>query len=328
MAPGNARITVAAHDSRHGRPKRESDGDPSDARSTVFLAGALPGSHARAPVATPDYEIRVIGAQRTPLRDLYHGLMRLSWPATLLVIAGGNLVLNALFAFGYLAVGGVEHARPGSWLDAFYFSVQTMGTIGYGTLAPSSNAANAIVVVESVTSLVFTAVATGLIFAKFSLPTARVMFTREAAISKMNGVPTLSFRLGNLRSNHIVEAQVRVAIVRTERTHEGKTFYRMVDIPLARDRIPSLARSWTVFHTIDDKSPLYGETAESLATKEAELMISIIGTDDLWMQNVHATHRYMHTEIVWGKRHSDVLSEEPNAVILDLRKFHDLEPAE
>jgi inward rectifier potassium channel len=154
------------------------------------------------------------------------------------------------------------------------------------------------------------------------------MFTREATISMMNGVPTLSFRLGNLRSNTIVEAHVRATLMRTEQTREGKTFYRMVDLPLARERIPSLSRSWTVLHVIDDKSPLFGETAESLEAKEAEVQVSVVGTDDLWMQSVHATHRYMWTEIAWGKRHVDVLSDVPNAIILDLRKFHDIEPAD
>jgi inward rectifier potassium channel len=279
-------------------------------------------------LASPDYEIRVLGAQRTPLRDFYYGLMRLSWPATLAAIACANLAVNAIFAFGYMAVGGIDHARPGSWLDAFFFSVQTFGSIGYGTLWPSSNAANALVVVESVTSLVFTALATGLVFAKFSMPTARVMFTREATISMMDGVPTLSFRLGNLRSNHIIEAHVRVAMVRTEQTREGKVFYRMLDLTLVRERIPSLSRSWTVLHVIDEASPLFGETADSLERKEVEFLVSIVGIDDLWMQSVHATHRYLHTEIAWGKRHADVLSEEPNAVILDLRKFHDLEQAD
>jgi inward rectifier potassium channel len=279
-------------------------------------------------LASPEYEVRVIGAARTPLRDFYYALMRLSWPSTLVAIAGTDLALNALFAFGFLAVGGVDNARRGSWLDAFFFSVQTFGTIGYGTLTPSTTAANTLVVVESVASLVFTAMATGLVFAKFSLPTARVMFTREAAISLMNGVPTLSFRIGNLRSNRLVESHVRVAITRTEQTLENKTFYRMLDVPLTRERIPSLSRSWTVLHVIDEKSPLYGETAESLEANEAELSVSIVGIDDLWMQSVHATHRYMWTDIAWGKRHADVLSEEGNTMTLDLRKFHDLEAAD
>jgi inward rectifier potassium channel len=203
-----------------------------------------------------------------------------------------------------------------------------MGTIGYGAMFPGSHAANVVVVVESLVSLLFTAASTGLVFAKFSLPTARLMFSRNATISKMDGLPTLAFRVGNLRSNRIVEASVRVGMVRTERTREGKTFYRMLDLPLVRERILSLARSWTVLHVIDEKSPLYGETAESLEQKEAELLISIVGTDDLWMQSVHATHRYLHPEIAWGRRHVDVLSEEADALVLDLSKFHDLEPAD
>ncbi len=276
-----------------------------------------------------DYEIRVLGAPRTPVRDFYFALRRLNWPLTVAVIAGGYLVLNALFAFAYLAVGGIEPAaRSGSWSAAFFFSVQTMGTIGYGAMWPSTSTANVLVVVESVVSLVFTALSTGLVFAKFSLPSARLMFSREATISKMDGAPTLAFRVGNLRSNRIVEAAVRVAMVRTERTAEGKTFYRMLDLPLVRERILSLSRSWSVLHVIDERSPLFGETARSLEEKEAEVLISIVGIDDLWMQNVHATHRYLHTEIAWGMRHTDILSDDGKALILDLRRFHDLEPAD
>src|SRR6185503_1412746 len=112
--------------------------------------------------------------------------------------------------------------------------------------------------------------AAGLIVAKFSRPTARVGFSREVTITPMNGVPTLSFRISNLRSNRIVEAHIRVALVRTERTHEGATFYRTLDLKLARERASSLARSWTVFHPIDEHSPLYGETPESCAEREVE----------------------------------------------------------
>jgi inward rectifier potassium channel len=279
-------------------------------------------------MSAADYDIRVVGAPHAPIRDVYHGLMRLSWVGTIGVIAAVYLALNAVFATVFAFVGGIAHARPGSWLDCFFFSVQTMGTIGYGAMSPTSDLANSLVVVESVCGLVYTAVATGLLFAKFSMPSARLMFSREATIFRMDGVPTFAFRVSNLRSNRIVEAQVRVGMVRTERTREGKTFYRMLDLRLARERILSLARSWTVLHVIDEQSPLFGETAESLASKDVEIFVSIAGTDDLWMQTVHATHRYMHDEIAWGKRHVDVLSEEANALILDLTKFHELEPAE
>jgi inward rectifier potassium channel len=144
-----------------------------------------------------NYEIRVIGDRRRPLRDLYHGIMALSWPATIVFIAGGFLVANAVFALAYFVAGGVAHAVPGSFADSFFFSVQTMGTIGYGAMYPESFTANVLVVVETIVGLTLLALATGLVFAKFSHPTARVMFTREAVISPVNGVPTLMFRIGN-----------------------------------------------------------------------------------------------------------------------------------
>ncbi|MCA9609251.1 MAG: hypothetical protein KC619_26800 [Myxococcales bacterium] len=274
-----------------------------------------------------DYDFRLIGAPRTPLRDFYHALMRLSWPTTLTCIVVVYLFLNALFAAAYLGVGGVASARTGSFADAFFFSVQTMGTIGYGALSPTTPAANVLVVVESVISLLFTALATGLVFAKFSRPTARVMFSERLALSDMNGVPTLAFRIGNARSNQIVDAVVRMTLVRTEQTLEGKTFYRTVDLEPARSRILSLQRAWVVLHVVDERSPLFAETAASLAEKEGEIQVTVSGTDDIWMQTVHASHRYMADDIAWGSRLVDIVHEEGDSFVIDLRKFHAVEPA-
>jgi inward rectifier potassium channel len=123
-----------------------------------------------------DYHIRIIGHVPTPLRDFYHALMRLPWSATIFTIVGGALLTNALFGLGFMLTGGIANAAPGSFLDAFFFSFQTAGTIGYGAMYPVSRAANTLVVIESVVSLTLTALATGMVFAKFSLPTARVQF--------------------------------------------------------------------------------------------------------------------------------------------------------
>jgi inward rectifier potassium channel len=130
-----------------------------------------------------DYEIRVVGDRPTPLRDFYHALLRLPWWATIAAISATFLVANALFALAFLLVGGVTHAAPSSFRDAFFFSVQTMGTIGYGAMFPESTAANVVVVAESIVSLLLVAVSTGLVFAKFSRSTARFVFTRQVTIS-------------------------------------------------------------------------------------------------------------------------------------------------
>jgi inward rectifier potassium channel len=202
-----------------------------------------------------------------------------------------------------------------------------MGTIGYGAMFPESTGANVVVVAESIVSLLLVAVSTGLVFAKFSRSTARFVFARQAVISPVDGVPTLMFRLGNERGNQLVNAQIRMVMVRTERLAEGGTFYRMLDLHPTRERALSLSRSWNVLHQIDAASPLAGETPASLAEKEIELTVMVIGTDDVSMQTVHASYRYFARDIIWGARLADVLSETPDGnMLLDLSRFHDVEP--
>lgn len=274
-------------------------------------------------------EVVVVGAKWHPLRDAYHSLLRMPWPGVLMAIAGAYLAINALFAWGYVLVGGVYGAHPGSFRDAFFFSVQTMGTIGYGAMYPTETGAHVLVVAESVVGLIITALATGMVFARFTQTTGQLVFSEKACISPMNGVPTLSFRIGNDRASMIYEAQVRVAVIRTEKTTEGTTFYRLYDVTLARDRSPALARSWTVMHPITQSSPLYEMSPEMCVADEIELAVTVVGTDDTSLQPVHARRRYELSDIVWGARLADVLSERPDGqMILDVRRFHDLVPTE
>jgi inward rectifier potassium channel len=279
----------------------------------------------RAPGA--DYEVTVLGDRPAPLRDFYHALLQRPWWLTIAVISGAFLAANTVFAIGYMITGGVVHARQLSFADAFFFSVETMGTIGYGAMYPESTAANILMVGESLTSLTLTALATGLVFAKFSRSTARIVFTREAVISPMNGVPTLMFRVGNLRGNQIVDAQIRMILMRTERTHEGGVFYRMRDLKLTRERALSMSRSWSVLHPITPDSPLAGQGPEACAAADVEVQVMVIGLDDVTMQPIHASHRYFTREILWGARHADILSETPDGnLVMDLGKFHETEP--
>lgn len=277
-------------------------------------------------IPTPGgYEIHVLGHRRKPLRDFYHALLRLPWAATIGTISAGFLLANLIFALVYANIGGIGHAEPGSLRDAFFFSVQTMGTIGYGAMYPETPLANAVVVLESIVSLVLTAAATGLVFAKFSRPTARVVFTREAVISMMDGKPTLSLRVSNERGNQIVDAQFRAILTRTEKTAEGRTYYRMYDLELVRNHTISLSRSFTLFHSIDDASPLFGRSEQMLRDEGAELQMLVVGLDDTTMHTVQATHTYTADQILWNARHADVLREEEDGtLVLDLRKFHDV----
>jgi inward rectifier potassium channel len=280
--------------------------------------------HLRPPGA--DYSIIIRGDERSPLRDFYHSLLRRPWWVTIATISGAFVVANALFAGAYLVTGGIAHAGSASFTNAFFFSVQTMGTIGYGAMYPESPAANLMVVIESIVSLLMTALSTGLVFAKFSRSTARIVFSHHAVICPMNGIPTLMFRMGNLRGNQIVDAQIRVVMTRTERNPEGTTFYRMLDLRLTRERALSLSRSWNVLHPLASDSPLSGYTPEACLAEEVEVQIMVVGMDDVTMQPVHAAHRYLAPQILWGARHADVLSETADGnLLLDLTKFHQTE---
>ena len=271
------------------------------------------------------YEIRIVGGPSLGLSDLYHGLLRASWPTALTVIVGSYLFLNVIFAILFLVVGGVANIRSASFLDAFYFSVQTMGTIGYGYYYPISALAGALVVAESVAGLLVTALATGLVFARFARTRSRIRFCSRIAISPVEGVPTLQVRLGNERRNRIIDITFRLLFMRMTRTREGVVIYRYEDLALVRHRAPGLARSFSVMHQIVPGSPLFGHSPESLATCEAEITLTAGGIDDVSLQPVHAHKVWMSDSIVFGARLADVLSETPDGnMILDLGRFHEL----
>ncbi|MDB4956924.1 MAG: Kef-type transport system, putative NAD-binding component [Myxococcales bacterium] len=288
-------------------------------------SGLPPGAH-RSP-QPQGYNFWIVGDQRAVLRDAYHSFLRLPWWASFLMIAVGFFVVNLLFAVVYYVVGGVDGMRTDSFLDSLSFSVQTLATIGYGVMNPKSGAANAVMIIEAITGIIVTALATGLVFAKFARPTARVAFSSHCVITKHEGQQTLVFRLGNRRSNVIVEAQLRVVASLLRRTAEGETFYKMSDLPLVRERMGGMRRGWVAMHVIDEASPLYGLDAEGLASAELELEVSLIGLDDITMQTVHSLKHYTDKEIKFGYRFADTIRTLENGdILLDLGQFDVIVP--
>lgn len=263
-------------------------------------------------------------APRAIAGDLYHHLLTISWPAVLALIVGLFGVINTLFAFAYMLTGGVAHERPGSFADGFFFSVQTMATVGYGTMAPVSTAANVLVAIEVLSGLLALAIITGLVFARISRPTARVRFSRVAVISTRDGVPSLMFRMANERANRIVEAQAHVILARQETTAEGESVRRFHDLALARDRNPLFSLSWSVIHPITALSPLYGETRESLGAARAQIVVSLTGLDESSLQTVHARYIWDAEEIAWNARFVDILQETPDGAMIDYSHFDEV----
>jgi inward rectifier potassium channel len=261
--------------------------------------------------------------------DIYHYLLTSSWPFLLLQIAVIFFALNALFAVAYYLDGGIENARPGSFADVFFFSVETMATIGYGRMAPVTLLAHILMSLEALTGLIGLALVTGLIFAKFSRPSARVRFSLNAVICKRDGVPSLMFRMANVRANQIVDAQVHVLLARGEVTVEGEDVWRFYDLKLRRERNATFRHSWTVVHPIGPDSPLYGSSPEALAAAFAEIVVSMTGIDGALIQTVYARHTYDSDDIIWGARLCDIMIRSPQGEFaIDYGKFDEVKQTE
>ena len=268
------------------------------------------------------------GMSHSHWHDPYHLLLMLDWPQFFGLTAISYIATNALFALLYLAGGDcIKGARPGSFLDTFSFSVQTMATIGYGAMYPQTDYANLLVSIEALVGLLGVAMATGLMFARFSRPTARVLFSRVAVITPHNGLPTLMLRVANERRNQILEAQIGLSLLRDEVTMEGLSIRRFYDLKLLRSQTRTFALSWIVMHVIDEDSPLYGATPESLEKVQTDIVVTLTGIDETVSQTVHARHYYITDEILWNMRFVDIFSKKPDGRrVLDFNRFHDVTP--
>jgi inward rectifier potassium channel len=269
-----------------------------------------------------------VGIRGAILRDLYHFLIARTWGHLLGLIAIVYVIANVVFALLY-EIGGdsVVGARPGNFGDYFFFSVQTMATIGYGTMAPRTLYAHLLVTAEAFVGTLFVAVVTGLVFAKFSRPTARVLFSESCVLVERDGVQMLMFRMANERANQIVEAQLRCVLTRNELTSDGERIRRVHDLELVRERNLVFVLSWTAMHMVTADSPLYGMSDEDLKQTQSFVVCSLTGRDETFAQTVHARHAYTADEIVRGKRFADILFARPDGSrYVDYSKFHELVP--
>ncbi|MFI4934216.1 MAG: ion channel [Caulobacterales bacterium] len=265
------------------------------------------------------------GGGKDSWRDAYHFLLTMPLAAFLGVLASAFIGINVLFALVYLATGGIQGARPGDFSDAFFFSVQTLGTQGYGLMGPKTLAANLAATAETFVGLFNLAIATGLMFARISRPTARVMFSDRAVVNSFEGAPTLMFRAANRRRNRIVEAEVTLTLAHDHTTVDGHTIRRFRDLPVLRSRSPLFYLSWQIMHPIDEQSPLAGETTETLAAKGAEILVVLKGLDETFAQTINARTSYAPDDIVWDARLVDIFAmDDEGRRVIDYTHFHDI----
>ncbi len=244
-----------------------------------------------------------------------------------LVFVALNLVFAALYVLdpsGLQEVG----AHPGSspFLRAFFFSVHTVATVGYGNVVPASTYANIIVVIEIAVGILVFALTAGLMFARFSIPRARILFSDVAVIRTFEGYPTLMFRAANQRNNFIVEANVRLSILRMQ-MDGARQMRRFFDLPLLRPSTPVFALSWLVMHRIDETSPFYGMTQAAFDASGDELIVLMTGMDSSISQPLVAQHGYGSGRVLWDHDFVDILqTDEHGRRWIDYGRFHAVEP--
>ncbi len=263
-------------------------------------------------------------------REPYLLLLSVSWPLFLGLITALYLLINLLFALLYRldpgGIGGTPGGRPASFADAFFFSVQTLGSIGYGVLHPRSPWANAVVTLESLGGLLFIALTTGLAFARFSRSTARIRFSTQAAVHPYNGLPTLTVRLANERRNTILNARLQAFLSFDERSSEGHRMRRLLPLRLTREEGIVLTLAWTAMHPIDHESPLAGLSPEELEQRNAEVLVAFHGTDEILERPIHARASYGMEEIAWGHSFVDMVQPQGSRVLIDFSRFDQTRP--
>jgi len=232
-------------------------------------------------------------------------LIDTTWPRFLLVVLLGFLAVNMMFAFLYLMIGirnlrGLE-SDMGAFANAFFFSVHTLTTVGYGNVYPEGAAANTISALEAATGLMVFAIATGLLYGRFSRPSARIVYSKNAIIAPYQDGTSLQFRITNARRNVLMNMEARVLLMTVE-SAEGELKRNFIDLPLERRGVYFFALTWTVVHPIDAASPFFGKTREDLAGLSAEILILIQGFDDTFSQVVSSRYSYRHDEMVWGAK--------------------------
>jgi inward rectifier potassium channel len=269
--------------------------------------------------------------------SLYHSLLTMTWPRFLGLVIAFFLVTNSVFATLYSSLGPgalLSNVPPpttwhGQWFAAFFFSVHTFATIGYGDVVPVGMGANLLVVLETLVGLLGFALATGILFARFSRPTARLLFSERAIIAPYRGITAFEFRITNARSNQLIEMRAQVQLSRLKAGGVSREFF---PLKLERDKVTFFPLSWTIVHPIDETSPLWGVTEEQFLASDAEFLILLSGQDETFSQTVHARSSYKADEIVWGVKFA-TLFEPPRpdgTLAIDIGKLDEIErvPAE
>jgi inward rectifier potassium channel len=274
-------------------------------------------------------DIRVLTHKQTHYRfsDPYHFILTLSWSKFFMALFGFFVITNAFFgAIYWLIPNSVNNASKDNYIDYFFFSIETLATVGYGFMSPANVAAHLVASLEILIGMVSVALMTGLVFARFAKPTARILFSKNAVFGKFDGKPALMIRVANERHNRIVEATAKLSLIRNETTLDGEKYTRIYDLHLVRERTPVFALTLTLIHLIDEKSLLFNLDSEQLAATKTRIILNVTGHDETMSASVYAGTMYAVSDMVFNGRFADVLmTTEDGERVVDMTRFNDVE---
>lgn len=286
----------------------------------------MPRKSSTAKIRSGDYEFHRLNVDRRELRDLYHWMLRMSWPQFASFVLGVYLVLNLIFSVFYY-LGSPCINGMASFPDAFFFSVETFATVGYGHFYPDTLYGHIVSTAEIMVGMFGMAVITGLIFIRFSRPTARVVFSRRIVLSNFDGEPALMLRVANLRHQAMAEAEFRVMLIRNEWIKEGEEMRRFYPLKLQFDRLITFPVALTIRHIIDEESPLYGMTAEDLEKSDVRIMASIVCIDTVIPAGVQSSYNYTWRDIHHEHRFVEIYTDlDDHRIAVDYGLLHEVEP--
>jgi inward rectifier potassium channel len=280
------------------------------------------------PIRSGAFELRKSGVAKYDLKDPYHILVTATWKAFLLGMLIAYALINLIFATLYFVQpGSVAHMRPGSFADSFFFSVETLATVGYGNMAPATLYGHSISSLEIICGMAFTAIATGLIFVRFSRPRARVLYAEKAVVAIRNGKPTLMIRIGNGRMSILTNARAGLSALLREETLEGVVYRRPKELKLDRPHLPIFALTWTLMHELDEHSPLKGFDAEKMVEEQVRLFLSFHAHDTQLNADVQDMKDYGPDDVMFNTRYQDAISfDDEGRTYADLTRISFTEP--
>ena len=305
------------------------------ARDRDLGFGSVVSRQTRHRLLNPDGSFNVVRSGLGLLESLapYQQMLSVSWTGFFAIILALYLVINLAFASMYLAAGpeALVVTRPemfgGAFSQAFFFSIQTFATIGYGQIGPNGFLANTLVTFEALVGLMSQALATGLLFARFSRPTASILFSQNAIVAPYASGQSLQFRIANRRKNEIIQLEAQVLFSAMESDGRGGVVRRYHLLALERNKVTFFPLSWTIVHPIDQASPLSGKTPDDLVAAQSEVLVLLQGLDETFAQTVFARSSYRAEEIIWNQRFRSIfVQEQGKSLAVDISRLHDIEP--